>query len=347
MELGRGSFGSVQGVGSSAIKSFHSKSGNHLKNLVAEVFVTRYVSLDKPANIIKLKGCNFEQLTMTTQRWHCNLEVALSKGMTLDQKRSVHACILRGLAYLGRMFIVNADIKPSNIFVNKLYTEACIGDFGIGSLSGTARVRQTSPAFALAVDKARNHRSHDLLSFVILTLCMFYNHRIVKVMSSCEEVRALIKALVPLSRMRAVLTALVQDNGADCWTAERALYELYGERLPESPRRLVFYELRDRTLLQVIKENIVVIHTAYRYRKRTRCYNCSVQISAAVGCKSVQECVAYSTVVCYVFSCMFGSVVQLTVPDVLALAHIEKKQFYSCLNSIISEQQLIRLMFAP
>ena len=353
MELGRGSFGIVKGVGSDAVKSFNGDERSGLNYLVNEAFVTRFVSLSKSPNIIQLKKCDFENLTMTTQRWHCSLDVAIKRGLSRVQKKAIHLCILRGLAHLGRCYIINADIKPSNILVDAKYMNACIADFGISSSSGAAKVRQTSQAFSLPRSKVKNHRSHDSFSFVVLTLHLLYGYAITKVIQDTSELRYLVISSVPSGTMRNTLLNLVQENRLECWTAERALYELYGERLPHLERRVTICDLTNRELLEIIEGNITRLMRSFYFRRYNRCFRCSSSICSYLGLTSNQSVLQYSTVMAYIFSCVFGtrkhvdSDKKFSGVDAMSLGDITHNQFMICLNTIISDSGLIKLMFAP
>lgn len=353
MELGRGSFGSVRGVGTDAIKSFKNEV-HGLSYLINEAFVTRFVSIEELPNVIRLKGCNFDELTMTTERWHCNLDTAMKRGLSLDQKRAIHRCVLRGLAYLGRVYIINADIKPSNILVNAKCTEACIADFGISSSSGAAKVRLTSPAYSLPRTKVKNHRTHDLYSFVVLTLNLFYGYRFSsRLVQSNAELRSEVDSLTPQGAMRATLNALVRDDRLSCWTAERALYELYNERLPEMKRRATVWDGKNVVVWNSIENNVDMLNARYDFRRRRECTRCTYLLVASLGLANLNECVAYSTVMAFVFTCAFGTrermarEERMSDQDVRTLVGINASRLCSYLNTIICNKDVMRLMFLP
>ncbi|CAH6419499.1 Hypothetical protein POVR2_LOCUS1, partial [uncultured virus] len=252
------------------------------------------------------------------------------------------------------VYIINADIKPSNILVNAKCTDACIADFGISSSSGSAKVKLTSRVFSLPEEEVRNHRSHDLFSFVILTLNMLYGRSLSKgLVENLSELQRVVTSLVPTGVMRTTLINLIQEDRTKSWTAERALYELYGERLPKIERKFNYEQTKNPIFLEAISKNIDTLSVQYRFRKASRCYRCSIFIVAILELSSVKSCLAYSTVMCFIFSCVFGTRVSMKQSDklqaktVMQLSDLTIERLYTCMNTIIASEDVVRLMFAP
>jgi serine/threonine protein kinase len=349
MNLGKGAFGSVKADGSKAIKSF-----TELGHLLNEVFVTRYVNMLECPNIIKLKGCNFDALTMTTVRWHCSLDTALKTNLTKLQRKSLHICILRSMVYLERSFIVHADIKPSNILVDPSYMIACITDFGISSLSSAAKVRQTSPAFALPQNKVKNHRSHDMFSFVIVTLQLLFNYKITKAMKTRAELRQIVNITVFPKNLRDILLSLIKDVEVTSCTASQALYAIYGEIIPikDTKPRVIIYEPEDQTIKAMISEEVMKMKKLFMLKRSDRCIQCCISLAASLDLNR-EKAKIYSIIFSYLFTCVFGTskrldrYTRMSKSDTLRYADCSEAYLTICLNTIISDNETIKLMFAP
>ncbi len=345
MNLGKGSFGQVIADGNSAVKYY--KDINHL---VGEVFVTRYVS-DSPY-CISLKKCSFEKLTMTVERWECSLDKAISAGLTSYQKVKLHISILKGLAHLESLFIVHADIKPSNILVNKNLTKAAICDFGISSTSNSAKVRLTSPAFALPEGKVRSHRTHDMFSFVILTLQLMYNKRPTKILQTRSELRRLVSSTVSNTDMKRALCMLILDDLHKCWTAKRALYELYNKKAHLPTFKVTLFDTDDEDQKLLIFGLIRLMNQMHFFRKRTRCVKCTISIVSSLDVDK-EKAKLYSVTMSYLFCCLFGFTVKVPRDERMSIFHImkyvraSKSDIFVCLNTILSRKDIINLIFAP
>jgi len=346
--LGKGTYGTVVADGACAVKTF-----KRLRPLINEVFVTKYISFFD--NFIKLKKCDLAKLTMTTVRWHCSLDTALSrKMMTAENKLSVHKCILRGLAFLEHIHIVHADIKTSNVFVNYNYDIAVLGDFGISSSSDSAKVDGTAPAFTLGKGRARSHRTHDSFSFVLLSLELLYGYDVRTLFNNRAELRTVIHRVVRDNKMRDTLCALVQDKETSSWTCRRALTELYGETVESPVLKAIDYG--DNTVDRAaIKRYLLELKDKYLIRKVPRCERCTWSLLSLLDVPAAKVKL-YSATMAFIFGCLFGvdkkstraeTAARITELDVMAYAKCSREDVIVALNTIIKRDDVIQYIFIP
>lgn len=345
--LGKGSFGSVTASGDKAIKQFA-----NLNHLVAEVFVTKYCSFNSPY-IVELKGCSFKNMTMSTTRWQCSLDKALESGtLTLAQKRSIHCCVLKALVHIEALHIVHADIKPANILVDSTYTKAVIADFGIASSSNSAKVRQTSPAYSIRQDKAKSHRTHDLFSFVLLSLNLFYKYRVPRKLSSREELRGIVKNIVTDKVLSSSLCNLIQDDELNCWTAKKVLKTLYevSVQLPQ-PSFTLYVGASDKDT-NLVMSYVNELIEKYSPKKTIRLKECAMLLFGMLS-QSNPKLKMYLCTLVYVFICTFGcsKVVErekrMSQNDIIKESGATLYDIIGCLNTILASNELVSLMYAP
>jgi len=343
--LGKGAFGSVHVDKNSpdqAVKSF-----KNVDHLVAEAFSTRYVS---GPYTIKLLSCHFRNKTMTTQRWNTSLENVLSKEfLTLSQKEKIHRCILQGLAHLESLKMVHADLKPSNILVNADRTEAVLADFGLSSKSNSAKVMQTAMAFS-PKDVTKSHRSHDLFSFVIITLQIFYSYQIRRVIGSRAELRDVIRSVVPQGLLLDVLLHLIPDNVIDCWSAEKALRKLYNIKLPRVVNKLIHHDSICEETKIFVEKSVSDLQDKYHFRKGANCIQAMISLLSKVNIPE-EKVFLYVSTMCYIFSCLFGRSKKMKLEDRISLDSLKRLNrcnedtIYFCIMTILKTKEAIAVMF--
>jgi serine/threonine protein kinase len=350
MNLGSGAFGSVIADGDYAIKKF-----TELRCLINEVFVARYVDMvSNGSYAIHLKKCSFSKLTMTVERWHCSLDAAMKVGLTKNQCLSIHKCILKGLAIIEQIWIVHADLKPANVLVDHTYTKAVITDFGISSTSGSAKVKLTSPAFSPLKNGVKNHRTHDAFALVLLTMQLFYGYKINRVIETKAELRRIITATVTDLKMRNVLIMLVQEDETKSWTCRMALMELYDEDVYQPLPVIDIYKPPNPNPRVDNIVNACVNHLRIKYyiNKSLRCTQCITSLVSRLDL-SEKKIKIYASTMMYMFFCIFGTyewiekTKRIKSTDVLSYAACTEKDLTTCLNTVMSHDDIVELMFAP
>lgn len=345
--LGQGGFGTVSANGDKAVKTF-----KRLEHLVTEVFVTKYCS-ENSHHVVQVRGCSFRSLTMSTTRWHSSLDKLIYKGcLTTRNKASIHKCILKALVHLEALHIVHADVKPANVLVSADFMSAVLADFGISSASNSARVRQTSAAFSIKEDKAVSHRTHDLFSFVLLTLELFYGYRVRVVVSSRKNLRDICARIITDKKTLDVMHGLIQDDELKCWTAKYALKTLYGEKVTiPSPEFTLLEGVGKRTKLQVASV-VQEASEVYKIGKVSRFEDCCVLLSGSVSVPP-ERLDMYMYTLMFVFACVFGHKSgvkredRMSVDDIMTATQCTREEVNGFLNTLISIRKLVTLMFAP
>lgn len=355
MLIGKGAYGAVKADGSNAVKKFLS-----INPLVAEAFVTRYVS--GLPNIITIKECNFSSLTMSTQRWHCSLDAVINFNLSLLQRRDIHICIMKGLCDLEAMHIVHADLKPSNVFLDKTMHRAVLGDFGLSSLSNSAKVMYTAPGFSQERENVKSHRSHDCYSFVILTLQLLYGYKVNKVVPDKHTLRGIVRKMVLNEKACNVLCNLIKDDDVSCLTMKEALYQLYDiVYSTEVPILKRIVDVRINAIIPAIEKTIFAIKQKYKIKRRFRCIDCIVSTLSTIAVLSdgfsnkqthdKSRVTRYTWTMAYIFFCVFGTSEyteknrRLSIEIVCREASCVEKDVYACMNTILDDKNIVSLMF--
>ena len=341
--LGEGTFGSVRGHGKYAVKSFE-----HLTHQVQEVFVTKY--MNGSPNTIKLIDHNFNNLTMTTERWHCSLKLAMEHHQfTNNERMSVFKCILEGLCYAQSYFIIHADLKSSNILIDKTYTKAAIADYGLSSTDDCAKVRQTAPAFRPI--KPINDRSHDMFGLAVTMTELFGNAKMQYKLTPAK-LRIMIDAYVKSEVIASILKSMVPDDPSKCSLAKDILYILYRLDINIEPKPIIYRENKLSTRrTELIEKNMRMLTKKHEIKKCRRCYICL--LSHLNGAKmydiSDNRIFLYICSMLYIFSCIFGKKGGYT--EEIFLYDMNNKyviqDLLHVINNIINDPIVIDLMFAP
>lgn len=348
-KLGEGSYGRVTGNDKHAIKAF-----DNMENLTAEVFVTRYVSTHCGRHVIRLKRLNFGQLTMSTERWHCSLQDVLWKGekLSVTQSRAIFRSLLRAVADIEALRVVHADIKPGNIFLSADRMNAVLGDFGVSSISGSARVSCTTKQYSSS--QYANYRAHDCFSVVIVGLQLLCGYRLLpdgfSEYRSKSSVRADINRLVSSSADKEALLGLIHDDPRKCWSAEKVLEKMYCEFYrPERPRKLDVYDHNLSDLSLQITYHVDRLCTLYKVKRANRCKACC---NSMLGRLPVEiPVLSYITAIVYIFRCVFGFTQdvhrseRMQLINALEYCNESLHNFAKVLDTIIRQKDVIDLMF--
>lgn len=348
MKLGQGTFGSVY-VDSKektrAIKQFDS-----LSSLVREVTITRYVQSEYS---VKLLGVSPSQKTMITTRWSTSLDNVIKKEtLTREQKKSIHKCILEGLAYLNNIYVVHADLKPGNILVDEKRKKAVLTDYGLSSINNSARVDCTAPGFSPKTAKA--HCTHDLFSFVIVTLELMYDYKLRSQIATRAKLREIVKSKVSDETMCKVLCAMIGDDLKKCMRASQALKELYGITIPVPEFFAVrdIYRSVDEDTKWLLTHRIKNMSKQFYIDKCARC--CDVMISlASILTVHQEKLLLYASVLCYIFSCVFRKTKEVDPKNRLRIEHIKEldncslREIYDCITTILSDRDIVAHIYAP
>lgn len=222
--LGQGTFGTVTKHGNTAVKKF-----KKLSSLVQEVFITSYIS--RSPQIIKLMGCDFKEMTMTTQLWKCSLADAIgSRRMTLDGKVSIMKDLLVGVAIVHGLFVVHADLRSSNILVNSTYDRAVIVDFGLSSTNNCAKVHQTTDNYQPQTPSSYN--GHDMYGLAVSLLEMFSGNRIGRKQKP-SVLRRYARENMSSDLLARAIVRMVPDNPRDAVDAKEILSDTFRIRMDE------------------------------------------------------------------------------------------------------------------
>ena len=343
--LGEGSFGVVTKKDNNAVKTFKS-----LPLLVNEIVVTRYVSRESPY-FIKVKRYNPNNLTMTMELWDTSLAIALKKGLTKQQKQTLHICILKGKAFLESRYIVHSDLKLQNILVNADRTKAVIADFGASSMSNTAKI-QCTPYIATP-SVSSSHRSHDGFGLATVTLQLMYNYNPGRTYS-CAELRNKIKRVVKDPREASILCGLVKDDYTLSSRTEDLLYDLYGIRVDY---RLVEVDLvtsQDIDLRDMVRKHVGALYKLHKFNKEDRCRMCCTRVLSMMDA-DIRKRKIYIATMAFIFGCTFEYTVdkdfskedRMTHHDVLKYAKCTEKELFRAMSTILSYKDIIRFMFVP
>lgn len=347
--LGVGGFGSVFAEGDKAVKVF-----KHLSPMVAEAFVTRYVSMSECPQIIALKARSFNNLSLKTERWHCSLRYAMSViGMNPQQRHRVFRDVLLAVAHLEALHIVHADIKPGNIFVNDTLDRAVLGDFGISSCSGSAKVGWTTPEYA--PKWAINHRTHDAFGLALLGLELLYNHdHPAGKHHNKATIREIVEKVIKDPEEKRCFLGLLHSNPKRVWKASALLERMYpadkidivsGVFLPYPTG----YSLDDQEWLCVSYhlDRLAVLH---RFRRPNRCRECCESVVARVPAGN-HTLILYSAALAYIFACVFGYSVKtekedrMTAEQAAEYACCDRQDIVNAIDTTLSCKDAVVLMF--
>lgn len=348
--IGKGTYGRVVADGKHAVKSFQ-----EMEMLVAEVFVTRYVSSKCGQNVIKLKRRNLAELSMSTERWHCSLQDLIwkSEHLSSQQSRAIFRSLLRAMADLEALRIVHADIKPGNIFLSEDYMTAVLGDFGVSSISGSAHIGCTTKEYSSS--QYANYRSHDSYGVAIVGLQLLYGYRLMIFGAEYRDksaLRADIMNLVPAaSADREGLLGLVHDDPKKCWTATKVLQKMYNDKYQPSrpPRPLIYDKDTDVVLDLQISYHLGKLCDLYKVKRKNRCFACCRSMLSRM--KSDISPLVLVTVMVYIFRCVFGFTEKveresrMSLEDGLLYSNTSLAEFIKLIDTVLGQKDVIDLMF--
>ncbi len=345
--LGQGAFGSVEvdkQDRSQAIKQFKC-----LEHLVAEAFPTRHASSKWT---VKLTACNPKTLTMKTERWSASLDKVLRhEFLSLEQKRSIHCSILKGLTYLESIHIVHSDLKPSNILVDAKRTKAVLADFGLSSSSNSAKVNQTALAFSPKAPQS--HRTHDMFGFVIVTLELFHGYRVTTAIPTRQELREIVANHVKDPKTRTSLCNLIKDELTQCTRAKDLLKDLYSKAITTIPNNQVKVELHqsvDEDTKLLIITRVTELRERHHFRKGQHCIEALNSFFSTLNVPS-SKVEVYITVMAYIFSCVFGRSQVVKREQRLSLSYLvdcydlDAEEIYRCITNILNNRRVLNIMF--
>lgn len=344
--IGEGTFGAVIAKNGNAVKFF-----DKLSSLINEVVVTRYVS-GESSYFIKAKKYDPGKLTMTMELWHTSLNRALSKGMTMSQRKMVHICILKGKAFLESRYIVHADLKLQNILVSADYTKAVIADFGASSMSNTAKI-QCTPNIASPV-LPTSHRSHDNFSLIVLTLQLIYNYTFTCASKTRAQLRSVVRFVVKEKDEAEALCGLIRDKETECARTSKLLYDLYGIKVDYKMKEIDLVVTQDLDLCDLIKIHIEALSKLHKFNKKDRCRSCCVSVLSRLDADS-QKRKIYITTMAFIFACTFEYTSakdfekeeRMKLTDATSYAKCTKEDIFSALNTILKYKDIITFIFIP
>jgi len=345
--LGKGGYGAVVQQGNVAVKQF--KKHRHL---IQEVYVLAYLK-DCP-HILQVKGCDFDNLTMRMQLWDCSLQDVLKnvwsgrEVLSLSCKHAIFKSALMGIAYTHSRKLVHADFKPSNILVNKDRTLAVVSDCGLTSISNRARTDLTTQVFS-PTDVEVKYRSHDMFGVALVGIELFGGYRVHRALST-KELHNLIKEFRESSmdsKLKSCLCAMATTDPAKCIRANEVIKILYQKTVPEvsTPDVNIDKLLSANQLLQ-IETDTKALCKKYDIHRGKRCSRCTMTLLSSMEKVDKYKIRFYSTVMCFVFSSIFGNV-RMKLEQVLEeLGHANTEKLNAALSTIVSVPQVLSLIYA-
>lgn len=344
--LGKGGFGCVYGDGDTAVKVFEDLSA-----MVGEVFVTRYASMSKCPQVIALKARSFNRRTIKTQRWKRSLRDAMStQAMSTAQRRSVFRDILLGIAHLEQLHIVHADVKASNVFVNAAADRAVLGDFGLASSSGSAKVGWTTPEYA--PKRYANHRAHDAFGLAMIGVELLYSHSFTTgPYPEKSAIRAIVETVVRDAAEKQCFLGLLHLTVKKVWKASTVLRVMYGVTPSPSARypSPIGYRLHHETWM-CISHHLEQLCETHRFKRPNRCRECCESVIARVS-PGNRVLITYVSALAYVFACTFGYSVKtdkkdrMTATHAAAYAQCDQQDIIAAIDTVLSCRDAVILMF--
>ena len=343
--LGSGGYGSVTQDGNSAVKHF----SKH-RHLIQEVYILAYFRDCK--NILKVRECNFDTLTMKSELWNSNLQNILKDNWSGKHKLSstcshaIYKSILIGLHFMHIRHTVHADIKPSNVLVSADRMSACLGDLGLSSICNKARTDLTTEVFS-PKDRILHYRSHDMFGVALIGLELLAGYRVYCSLSS-KDVRQVISTSNMPPEFKNCFKAMVSENPRKCLKPGDVLQSLYNIQITNYFRPCVrldkLLSLHSQVSIEELTKSISKIYNIYRPK---RCSRCTMTLISRLPDIDFNKLRMYTIVMCFVFSSCFGNRRMKLTEILKELGETQTTSLNAALATIAVTPEVINLMYAP
>lgn len=342
--LGEGGYGTVTLEDGNAVKHY-----TKTRHLVQEALVARYLS-DSPY-IAKPIGVDFTKKTLKLELHSASLQQVLTNGrigseppLTATQQHSIFRCVLAGLADIHGRKLVHADVKTSNILVDKTRTRAVLADYGLSSVSNRAKTCYTTENFS-PKDVIRQYRSHDLFGLAITALRLFGGYR-GNYSLTVEEARKLVVSYKFDPVLTNCLLRFLADNPRMCMRPEEAYQLLYKKKhsVTRPPDITVIEPCIE--ISDAIEKVVRRLSTTYNVRRAKRCARATGTLMCHLNITLKKKAEMYAGVMLFVYSTLF-TLNPITMDKILHECGITEEQLNAALATIISVREVIDITLAP
>jgi molybdopterin-binding protein len=186
----------------------------------------------------------------------------------------------------------------------------------------------------------------------MLTLNLFYRYRTYKELTSREELRGVIRSVVTDKLLASVLLKLVQNDELECCTAQEALKELYKTKVTIPRPQFVLWSGASEKTTIVVNSYITKLAEVFFPNKLERLKDCAMLLTGSLPVNT-PKLTTYLCTLTYIFICVFGcsKVIRkeekMSIDDITNLTGSNSSDIIGCLNTILSCQDLVSLMYAP
>lgn len=342
--LGEGGYGTVTLENGLAVKHY-----DKTRHLVQEGIIACYMRDSEYT--VKVKGINFDKLTMSLELWSGSLQqvlqairVGTEPPLSISQQHSIFKCVLSALADFHNRKSVHADVKTSNILVDSTRTKAVLADYGLTSISNRAKAQYTTEQYS-PTDLVISYRSHDLFGLAIVGLRLFTGYRANCTLSR-HSLRTVIREQMQDSTLRRCLLGFVADNHLQCMRPEDAYKALYSRPL----RLLKLPELEVATckphLYTAAEATIKELKERYKFHRAKRCLLASSTLIAGLDIGDPKKAAFYAGVMAYVYATIFSNK-PIATNEIIAILKTTQEKLNAALATIIAARPVINITLAP